>query len=91
MQVITLYLQNNQLNQISKGNIEQGAHTHAEILSDAFCSVRQESRQGNDCNRVQRKYDGWIVQARCVGCDSKGHEYEQHIQPRSGEDVSERE
>jgi hypothetical protein len=89
--VITLHAQNNQLNKISKGNVEQGAHADTEIMSDAFCRVRQEPCQGDDCNRVQRKYDCWVVQARCVGCDSKRHEYEQHIEPRSGEYVSERE
>lgn len=34
------YSQDNQLNKIPKGDVEQGAYADADIVSDAFCCVR---------------------------------------------------
>ena len=85
------YSQDNQLNKVAEGDVEQGADTDADILSHAFCRIRQEPRQGDDSKRVQRKDDGWVVQARHVRRYAKRHEDEQHIQPRSSEDVPDRE
>lgn len=73
-------IQNNQLDSITKGNVDQGADGVTQTAGDTLRSMAQQAGQRDDGHSIESEDDDW-TQAR--GCDGNtgGYKNQQHIDP----------